>query len=470
MSAVDAPPRPAASPDPGSEPEAAPARRSIFRRLGGVLIPLLILAALLAGGLTYLLARSAGYSVTFVFPDATNLNTGGQVEVNGFKVGNVQHLSVNNGQALVKVSISGGSAPLHDGTTASIQYKSLLGERYLEIVPGPKSNQVLPSGAIISNNCPAGTTQSTTSCNDVVPRVELQTILNQLDPKTRSQLADLIPQFQQIFYGQSTQNTQATLQSATPTVQALASVLKALGSDGQTLRQLVTDMSSLSTRLVNQQSSLTTTVNGLDRSMSAVAEETSQLSEGINTLPATLNQANTTLGMVPQTTSAAVPLLNDLRTATNQLPTFSRELEPVLTELQPVSAELVPTLNGLSTLLNHTPALVGTVNGVVPTAQKAVSGLTPALNYLRPYSPELAGVLTNWGNWLASYNEYGHRAPVAPVLGANNFSGPFSLTNFPGLPASLVNSAAGVNVNADRQPGGLPGGQPTTDAAGNPVQ
>lgn len=426
---------------------------STVRRFGGSLIALGVVVILVVVGLVYFLGRSAGYTVNLVFPSATNLNTGGLVQVQGFTVGHVKHLSVNNGQAVVQVSIDKTVAPLHSGTTAAIDYKSLLGERYVEITPG-RAKTVIPSGGLITNG--AG--------NSVVPRVELQSILNTLDPTTRSQLASLIPQFQQIFQGQNTQNTQETLQSAGPTVDALAKVLEAVGADGQTLHQLVSDMAGLSTRLVNKQDSLVSTVSGLDTAMSALAQETTSLSEGINQLPATLTQAQGTLAMVPQTTAAAVPLLGDLQTATNQLPAFSTKLEPVLQELQPVSAELVPTLNGLSNLLAYTPGLVNTVNSVVPAATRAVSGLTPAVSFLRPYSPELAGILTNWGTWLASYNQLGHQVPVPATFGVT------SLNNVPVINSILPSLQGTVQtVNSTRGPGQLPGGS-STDAAGNPLQ
>ena len=104
------------------------------------MIPLVVVVALVAaswcGGLG---SGGGGYTVTIVFPAASNLNTGGLVEVNGFTVGNVKHLGVNNGQAMVQVSLNSANAPLHDGTTASIDYKSLLGERYVDLVPGPRA-------------------------------------------------------------------------------------------------------------------------------------------------------------------------------------------------------------------------------------------------------------------------------------------------------------------------------------------
>lgn len=436
------------------------------RRVVRGVIPLVVVAALVAAIVVWRLGSGGGgYTVTIVFPAASNLNTGGLVEVNGFTVGNVKHLGVNNGQAMVQVSLNSANAPLHDGTTASIMYQSLLGERYVDLVPGPKSNPVIPNGHMIINN----------QSNTVVPRVEIDQIVSQLDPATRTRLTALIPQLDNIVKGQGTQNTQATLQSAEPTVKALAQVLDAVGADGQTLHQLVTDMAGLSTRLVNRQGDLVNTVQGLDTSMSAVAQQTSSLSQGINQLPSTLTQAQATLDQVPGTTAAALPLLSDLRTTSADLPAFSAKLQPVLTVLQPVSQKLVPTFIGLDNLLHFTPALNNSLNATVPQVTQAATELQPsattgAVSFLRPYTPELAGFLTNWGNTFSNYDNTGHLGPVDAVggpasLNINSIVPGLDLKGLlPGLPA--IGSLGGA-VNTTRTPGALVG---VVDAAGNGAQ
>ena len=198
-------------------------------------------------------------------------------------------------------------------------------------------------------------------------------------------------------------------------MKALAQVLDAVGADGQTLHQLVTDMAGLSTRLVNRQGDLVNTVQGLDTSMSAVAQQTSSLSQGINQLPSTLTQAQATLDQVPGTTAAALPLLSDLRTTTNRPAGLLRQAParpPRSCSRCP--QKLVPTFIGLDNLLHFTPALNNSLNATVPQVTQAATELqsdatTGAVSFLRPYTPELAGFLTNWGNTFSQLRQ--HRAP-----------------------------------------------------------
>lgn len=413
-------------------------------RPGRLLTAAVVVVAGVAIGLA-LSSGSNGYTVRLVFPVATNLGEGGLVDVRGFTVGQVAHLGVSNGQAVVTVSIDRADAPLHAGTTAAIDFKSLLGERYVELTPGPASNPAIPSGGVITGG---------------QYRVSVSNIASAIGPNTRKQLVALLPQLQSLLSGPGTANTQATLRQAAPAVQALGQVLDAVGQNGIALRTLVTKLSALSARLVSQQGSVVSTVQGLDAAASAVASQRQGLAAALQELPSTLNSATATLGKLPTTTRKVLPLLGDLQAATSGLPTFASELQPVLTQLRPVSAELVPTLASLENLLHYTPNLLNTANSTLPPVTAAVAGSQPIASFLRPYSPELAGFLTNWGSWLASYDAGGNFGEAGALLGPDSLD--------LGSLAS-AGALAGDHVVTNPGPGSLIG-QPWTDAAGNPVQ
>lgn len=68
------------------------------------------------------------------FAELGGLTTGNDVTVSGMKVGSVQDISLDNGEALVTFSAK-GNVPLGAQTTAHIQIATLLGERMLALVP-----------------------------------------------------------------------------------------------------------------------------------------------------------------------------------------------------------------------------------------------------------------------------------------------------------------------------------------------
>ena len=454
-------------------PTARLARRTATLATAALVVLAVVVAVVVAG-------RSGGYQVTVVFPEATDLTTGSLVQVHGNTVGKVTHLGLSDGQAMVTVSVSKAFAPLHTGTGAKIDYKAIIGERYVELTPGAASNPTIPAGGVLAGG---------------EDRVELQDVLDALDPATRKQLTDLIPQLAQTLG--DPQSANATLAAAAPATTALAQLLDAVGSNGAALHQLVATMADLSGRLVTQQGALVSTVQGLTQANSAVAGETGQLAAGLQKLPQTLQQATMVLGKLPATTSAVVPLLNDLAPGAAALPAFSNDLQPVLTELPPLLTELQPSLGSLHTLLGATPGLVNTANATVPGLTQVASTLTApqkvtvpvdangtsttqvtttVLDWLRAYTPELAGFQTNWGDWLAAYNASGHIGPFTAVVGLGQLTGQTPTSNGYTSPATSLGGVALPQTASNGPP--FPGtisGQPcttcyqATDAAGNPV-
>ncbi|PJE02454.1 MAG: mammalian cell entry protein [Mycobacterium sp.] len=91
--------------------------------------------------------RTIGYSA--IFSDASGLRAGQFVRAAGVEVGKVSKVQLLDDGAKVKVDFDvDRSLPLYEGTTASIRYLNLIGDRYLELTRGT-SNRHLSAGATI---------------------------------------------------------------------------------------------------------------------------------------------------------------------------------------------------------------------------------------------------------------------------------------------------------------------------------
>lgn len=89
-----------------------------------------------------------GYQVTAVFPKLGGLKVGALVEIAGVEVGRVKSLSLNdNYQASVVLDIQ-NNIKLQDDSIASIKTKGLLGEKYVEILPGGEDEIIEDGGKI----------------------------------------------------------------------------------------------------------------------------------------------------------------------------------------------------------------------------------------------------------------------------------------------------------------------------------
>lgn len=143
------------------------------------------LVVLAVGVVAYLLFADSGgsYRVVLALDNASQLVRGNQVKVGGVPVGSVSKLELGqDARARVEISIDDhGVTPLHRGTRAEVRSTSLAGvaNRYVALTPGPVNEPELASGATI----PARDTQS---------EVDLDEVLNALDPQTLRDLKLLI--------------------------------------------------------------------------------------------------------------------------------------------------------------------------------------------------------------------------------------------------------------------------------------
>jgi phospholipid/cholesterol/gamma-HCH transport system substrate-binding protein len=410
------------------------------RRLAILGSCVLVVGLLTAAGMAWS-GGGRGYEVTFVFPHATNLFAGSRAQVDGFPAGQVKGLDVRDGQALVRVKVDDGHAPLPAGTTARIDYQSFPGERVLAIVPGSDGNAPLPDGAMITGN---------------TARVELDQILTALDPGTREALRRLLPELDAALAGHE-DDLGAALEAAGPAVDALADVLEAIGQDGPALHRLLESVRDMSARLVARKDAVRQTIDGFDRNLAATAGRAESLARGLDELPATLGAAERVLGRLPAATAAALPLLSDLLPTAQALPAAAADLRPFLAELRPALADLRPVLTSLSAFLDEAPGLLDKTQEVVPPVSGVVSSLLPVFDFLRPYTPELAGLVANLSSASANFDAHGHFLRVWTTFGT------VSKADSEDLLSPLVRR------NPDRAPGELEG-QPLTDAAGSPVR
>ncbi|HSV39138.1 MAG TPA: MlaD family protein [Nocardioidaceae bacterium] len=397
--------------------------------------------ALALVAVAFKLAPDNDYELELLMPSAEGSFVGARTMIAGQEVGRVSEVGVDGNKAKVTVVIDDEHAPLHAGTTARITWNSVIGRRQVELVPGAETNPELPSGKVVESN---------------LERVELDDLVAALDGPTREKVQRLVQQLEVTLDGNEG-NLQQTLNSAGPFVAAIGEVLKGVGQDGPAIRRLVTQLHTMTQTLSARDNELAATVQNLQSLVSAAADQQEQIRAALDEVPGTVRAGSDFFSRVPAAIDATLPLLEDLRPATAKLPSVAKNLNPVLTDLRPTVAELRPALQAARMLLGETPDLLDMANSTVPAIGDAVTSLLPAVAFLRPYTPEIIGFLSNWTSLFSAKNSAGHfgRAMV-PVS------------------ASMLNDNPGIlppGMTQDKAP--LPGelaGQPWTDANGDGVR
>lgn len=141
--------------------------------LGGFIVlagGLLAYMAIAVGGFNF----TPGVHVEAEFTNATGLVKDAEVAIAGVQVGHVESLGVDDGKAVVKIFID-KDAQVRDDVVARIRAKSLLGEKYLELLPQSRTAPLLKDGETIQD------TVADVEVDDVL--AAMAPMLKQIDPK-----------------------------------------------------------------------------------------------------------------------------------------------------------------------------------------------------------------------------------------------------------------------------------------------
>lgn len=94
----------------------------------------------------------SGYQLVAVFPNIGGLKNGALVEIAGVKIGRVKEIALDNYRARVVLNIQ-SEVKIQDDAIARIKTKGLLGEKFVDIVPGG-SDTILTKGEKIQETQP----------------------------------------------------------------------------------------------------------------------------------------------------------------------------------------------------------------------------------------------------------------------------------------------------------------------------
>jgi phospholipid/cholesterol/gamma-HCH transport system substrate-binding protein len=97
----------------------------------------------------YMVSRDVarGYSrIIVVLPSADGVREGAAVSYLGLSIGVVDHLELHDGRAVVEVRLQRQDVDLRTGDVVRLKTLGILGDRQLEIVPGPPSAPPMRAG------------------------------------------------------------------------------------------------------------------------------------------------------------------------------------------------------------------------------------------------------------------------------------------------------------------------------------
>jgi phospholipid/cholesterol/gamma-HCH transport system substrate-binding protein len=216
-------------------------------KLGAMALVLLMFTAIIIvvfGQLRF--DRTTGYSA--VFKNASGLRAGQFVRASGVEVGKVDKVELIDGGNQVKIDFSvDRSLSLFQGTTASIRYLNLIGDRYLELKRGDDERK-LPAGGTI----PVGQTQPALDLDALIGG--FRPLFRALDPEKVNSIAQSIIT---IFQGQG-----GTINDI---LDQTASLTAALADRDQAIGEVVKNLNTVLDTTVKHQQQFDETVQNFEK-------------------------------------------------------------------------------------------------------------------------------------------------------------------------------------------------------------
>jgi phospholipid/cholesterol/gamma-HCH transport system substrate-binding protein len=377
-----------------------------------------------------LFASSSSYDIRLSLQNASQLVKGDPVKVGGIPVGSIDSISLGqDGYAQIDASIDDDSvAPLHQGSRAVVRSESLSGvaNRYIALTPGPENTAKIPSGGTI----PA---------EDTTSEVDLDEVLNTLDPATLGDLRSLTRNASSAFKGEGDKFGQA-LADLDPALSQTDAVEQQILRDEGAFSRFLVESASVVGAVASRRPDLAQLIPSTRATLDAIASRNAALDSLLQRLPPTLRDTNTTLVNLRATLQDADPVIRDARPAAPLLRQTLDLLEPLAVNGRPVVATLRRTIdapgNGdLLGVLEGFPPLERMSVPAFGSTVQTVQDLLPILNEARPYTPDVpAGLMNGFGGTTGGYYDAnGHYARITVQSGVYSLNNEGSLVPRPGV-------------------------------------
>lgn len=327
--------------------------------------------------------KAKPYEIKVPFNEATQLAEQSDVRISGVNVGKVQSivLAPNRHQALATVDIDDKYAPLPEKTRAILRTKTLLGETYIELTPGPRNGPQLADG---------GTLPSA----NVAQSVQLDEIFRTFDPKTRKAFQTWMQDSAAAIHGQG-QNLSYGIGELEPTFASLDKLFRVLDTQRAAVGQLFRNTAITVEALRGREGQLQSLIRSSNAVFSTTARRNRDIEALFRAFPTFLDESQLTLA---------------------RLKSFSLNADPLMKQLVPVAKQLSPTLIAFA---NQAPEAKGFFEGLVPVIANAPTGFPAFRKIFRDDFPPLLRAsdpfLRNLNPFLTGLNLYKHE--VTSFLG-----------------------------------------------------
>ena len=366
------------------------------------------------------------YNIKVDVANASELVKNADVRVGGARVGQVLTITPElptrqwpHPYAQLGLALQKSLEPLPTDTRYQVRLASVLGGKYVELIPGRSRSGVQDGGTFTLSTDP--------KLNHDVPFVDLDTAFATFGPRTRHGIRTATAQLGDAFAGRGTQFNDA-IYSTRRLIDPLQSLLRLLAAPSSNLSGFVGGLAATTGALAPVAPRISSLLS--DGATTFDALRHSQLAGAIDELPPTESLATTVLTNARPVLSDAATIIHDLRPGAALLPGTAQKLDrllraspPVFRALPPVATALQGALVAVRRLASDPAATqvfkVLGANDLGTAGASAFVGLGAILNAVAPeqFACNLAGLwVRNFASSLSEGDANASWLRISPVI------------------------------------------------------
>ncbi len=329
--------------------------------------------------------KPKGYRFRADFPNGLQLSEQADVRISGVPVGRVvivkPSTKVAEGKTEATLEIESRYAPIRANTDAILRQKTLLGETYVQLIPGARGGPYIPDEGKLSED-------------QIKPSVTLDQILSTFNPRTQAMFRLWQQSWANSFRGRG-EDINSFFDSFEPFVVNTNKFVSLLAAQEGAVTALIHNTGVVFNALGGRDRELEGLITNGEVTFHAAAEASQAFAAAFRALPAFESSSTTALRQLDTFANAANPYYEQFRAT-------ERQLTPTVQALVPFSPVLNHFLTSLGGWASASERGLPAFEQVLSLTQPVLKELTPVLRnfnpflqYLGTYEPELQAFFAN---------------------------------------------------------------------------
>ena len=311
--------------------------------------------------------------VQAVFRNASGVVKDAPVMLAGIEVGHVEKMEVvENDLALMRLIIN-PEVKVHNDARAEIRSKSLLGEKYINLIPGSTTAPLLQDGERI---------------RDTMTPVDLDEVLNHLAPV----LTKLDPDDVNTIVHTLAASMKGRERQMGKLIDGASMLVDTFAQNREGISRMVNNLDSVAAKanrlLGRNGASIDAIVDNLHVASRSLREDTPGLIASFNTISSEVQQITSPFTDRSSLLADRLDRITDsadrLTANLNDHPELVHNLNETLVQLPPLLKRAPETLDRLPTVLDQLSPVLQGANTLLPPLQEGVTRLSPVLDRLNP--------------------------------------------------------------------------------------